>query len=69
MILRQTVGKGAKVGHGLGKDLQEMQMVLSSTPKRNRHGIRYQLHEQERNGPIQKENRRTRFYSVLLPLS
>ena len=32
MILKQTVGKGAKVGHGLGKDLQKRHMVISSTP-------------------------------------
>ena len=46
-----------------------MQMVLSSTPKRNRHGTGYLLHEQRRNGPIQKENKRTRFYSTHSPLS
>ena len=33
MILRQTVGKEAKVGHGLGNDLQERHMVISSMPK------------------------------------
>ena len=33
MILRQTIGKRAKVGHGLGKDLQGRQMVISSMPK------------------------------------
>ena len=46
-----------------------MQIVLSSTPKRNRHGIGYQLHEQRKNGLIQKENRSTKFYSALSPLS
>ena len=44
-------------------------MVLSSTLKCNHHGIGYQLHEQGRNGPIQKENRKTIFYSTLPPLS
>ena len=62
MILRQTVGKGAKVGHGLGKDLQERHMVISSMPKRNCHGIGYQLHDQGRSGRIQKGNRMTRPY-------
>ena len=33
MILRQTIGKGAKVGYGLGKDLQGRHMVISSMPK------------------------------------
>ena len=44
-------------------------MVLSSTLKGNRHGIGYQLHEQGRNGRIQKENRKTRSYLALSPLS
>ena len=39
MILRQTIDKEAKTGHGLGKNLQGMQMVISSAPKRNRYGI------------------------------
>ena len=43
MVLKQTIGKGAKAGHGLGKNLQGRQIVLSSTPKRNHHGIGYQL--------------------------
>ena len=69
MVLKQTIGKRAKVEHGLGKDLQGMQMVLSSIPKYSRHGIGYQLHKQGRNGPIQKENRKTRFYSAFPLLS
>ena len=52
MILRQTIGKGAKTGHGLGRKLQEMQMVPSSTPQCNRYGVGYQLHDQRRNGRI-----------------
>ena len=67
MVLKQTIGKGAKFGHGLGRDLQGMQMVLSSTTKHNLHGIGYQLHEQKRNGQIQKEKRRTKSY-LALPL-
>ena len=43
MVLKQTIGKGAKAGHSLGKNLQGRQIMLSSTPKRNRHGIGYQL--------------------------
>ena len=62
MILRQTVGKGAKVGYGLGKDLQGRHMVISSTPKKNCHGIGYQSYNQRKNGQIQKENRMTRPY-------
>ena len=62
MILRQTIGKKAKVRHGLGKNLQGRQMVLSSTPKRNHHGVGYQLHDQRGNDWIQKENRTTRPY-------
>ena len=33
MILRQLVGKRTKVGHGLGKNLQGIQMMISSTHK------------------------------------
>ena len=45
MILRQIIGKGAKVGYGLGKGFQGRQMVISSMPKQNCHGIGYQLHD------------------------
>ena len=44
-------------------------MVPSSTPKRNRYGVGYQLHDQRRNGRIQKENRMTRSYLAFPPLS
>ena len=67
MILRQTIGKGAKVGYGLGKDLQGRHMVISSTPKQNCHGIGYQSYNQKRNGRIQKENKMTKPY-VAFPL-
>ena len=52
MVLKQTIGKGAKAGHGLGRNLQGIQRILSSTPKRNCYGIRYQMHNQERSGRI-----------------
>ena len=32
MNLRKTICKGAKTGYGLGKNLQGIQMVISSTP-------------------------------------
>ena len=69
MILRQTIGKGAKVGRGMGKNLQKRQMVLSSTPKRNYHGIGYQPHDQGENGRIQKGNRMTKPYLAFPPLN
>ena len=69
MILRQTVGKGAKVGHGLGKDLQGRHIVISSTPKRNCHGIGYQSYDQKRSGQFHKGNKMTRPYLVFPPLS
>ena len=50
MILRQTISKEAKVGHGLGKDLQGRHMVISSMPKQNCHGIGYRPHDQGKNG-------------------
>ena len=69
MVLKQTISKGAKAGHGLGRNLQGIQTMLSSTPKCNHHGIKYQMHEQGRNSQIQKENRKTRSYLALSPLS
>ena len=44
-------------------------MVPSSTPKRNRYGVGYQLRDQRRNGRNQEENRMTRFYFAFPPLS
>ena len=67
MILRQTIGKKAKTGYGLGKDLQGRHMLISSIPKQNCYGIRYQSYNQKRNGRIQKENRMTKPY-VAFPL-
>ena len=70
MILRQTIGKGAKTGHGLGRNLQGIQMVISSAPKRNRYGIGFQLEDQRKNGRMgsQKENRTVRSNLIFLPL-
>ena len=71
MILKQTIGKGAKAGHGLGRNLQGIQMVMSSTPKCNRHGIGYQLGNQRRNSQrgSQKENKMVRSNLVSPPLN
>ena len=69
MVLKQTIGKGAKAGHGLGRNLQRIQRILSSIPKRNYHGIGYQLHDQGRSGRIQKGNKMTRLYLAFPPLS
>ena len=41
MIVRQTISKGAKARHGLGENLQGIQMVLALSPKRNRYGVGY----------------------------
>ena len=69
MILRQTIGKGAKIRHGLGKDLQGRHMLISSIPKQNYYGIGYQPYNQRRNDLIQKENRMTRPYVAFPHLS
>ena len=53
----------------LFRSLQGIQMVLSSTPKCNRHGIGYQSHDQRKNGRIQKRSRMTRPYLAFLPLN
>ena len=34
MVLKQTISKGAKAGHGLGRNLQGIQRILSLIPKR-----------------------------------
>ena len=44
-------------------------MVLSSTPKCNRHGIRYQLYDQGKNGRIQNENKMIKPYFAFPLLS
>ena len=44
-------------------------MVISSIPKQNCYGIRYQPYNQRRNGRIQKENKMTRPYVAFPPLS
>ena len=71
MGVNQLVGRGAKVGGGLGKNLQGIPMVVSPTFKRNRYGIGYQSGEQRRSGRSgsQKENKMVRFNLVFPPLS
>ena len=69
MILKQTIGKGAKVGYGLGKDLQGEHVLVSSILKRDNHGIGYQQYNRRRNGRNQKENKVTRPYLAFPPLS
>ena len=71
MILRQTIGKRAKIGHGLGKNLQGIQMVIFSAPKRNHYGIKYQLDDQKRDSWIgsQKRNMMVKSYSSVSPLN
>ena len=39
MSLKKTIGKGAKTGYGLGKDLQGIKRAVSTTPKHDRHGL------------------------------
>ena len=69
MILRQTIGKRAKVGYGLGNDLQGEHVLVFSILKRNNHGIGYQQYNRRRNGRNQKENRITKPYLAFPPLS
>ena len=71
MILKQTIGKGAKVGRGLGKNLQGIKMVISTAPKHNLHAIGYQLGDQRKNNRMgsQKENGMVIPNLVFLPLN
>ena len=71
VILRKTIGKEAKTGYGLGRNLQGIQMVISSTPKRNRYGIGFQPENQRKNGRMgsQKENRMVRANLIFPPLN
>ena len=53
MSLKQTIGKRAKVGYGLGKDLQGIKIAVSMTPKHDRHGLGYQPGNRGRNGRME----------------
>ena len=46
--IKQLLGKGARVGKGLGKRLQGMVMPIAVTQKRDRLGLGYKPDKQER---------------------
>ena len=46
--IKQLLGKGARVGKGLGKRLQGMLMPIAVIQKRDRFGLEYKLGRQER---------------------
>ena len=48
MGIRQTLGKGAKVGFGSGRNFQERKMAILVHPKQNRYGLRYKPISNER---------------------
>ena len=50
MSLKSTIKKGAKIGYGLGRNLQVINRVISIAPKHDRHGLGYQFDNRERNG-------------------
>ena len=55
MSLKQTIGKGAKAGYGLGKDLQRIRRAASIAPKHDRHGLEYQSSNHGRNGQMGRQ--------------
>ena len=55
MSLKQTIGKGAKVEYGLGRDLQGIKRAVSTTPKHDQHGLGYQPGNQGENEQIGKQ--------------
>ena len=46
--IKQLLGKGARVGKGLGKRLQGMLMPIAVTQKKDRFGLGYKPDRQER---------------------
>ena len=70
MSLKQIVGKGAKAGYGLGRDLQGIKMAVSTTPKHDRHGLGYQPSDQDRKRRMgrQKGNRMASSRLIIPPI-
>ena len=69
MSLKKTIGKGAKTGYGLGKDLQGIKRAVSTTPKHDRHGLWYQSGNQGRNEQMGRQKRNKMASSrLIIPL-
>ena len=54
MSLKQTIGKGAKAGYSLGRNLQGINKAVLMTPKHDRHGLGYQPSNRGRNGRMER---------------
>ena len=53
--LKQTVGKRAKAGYGLGKDLQGIKKAISTMLKHDHHGLGYQFSDEGRKRQIKRQ--------------
>ena len=69
MSLKQTVGKRAKAGYGLGRDPQGIQRVVLGTPKHDRYGLGYQLGNQDKNEQMgRQKGSRMASSKLIIPL-
>ena len=57
MGVNQLIGRGAKVGCGLGKNLQELNQAICMVPKYDRYEIGYQFDNYERKGCSKRQSR------------
>ena len=61
MGVNQLVGRGAKAGGGMGKNLQGMNQVIFMTPKYNHYVIGHQFDNYKRKGCSEKHSRQVNF--------
>ena len=57
----QLIGRGAKVGCGLGKNLQGMNQAIFVVPKYDRYGIGYQFNNYGKKGYLKMQHRQVNF--------
>ena len=68
MSLKQTVGKGAKAGYDLGRDLQRIKKAVSTTPKHDQYGLGYQSDNQGKNKQmVRQEGSRMASSRLIIP--
>ena len=61
MGVNQLIGRGAKAGCGLGKDLQGMNQAIFVVPNYNRYEIGYQFNNYGKKGYLEMQNKQVNF--------
>ena len=61
MCVNQLIERGANVGCGLGKNLQEKNQAIFVVPKYDCYGIGYQFNNYEKKGYSEMRNRQVNF--------